>query len=155
MFSPFVVSRNRPTINYSTGFFQVGYMLSESIGDHKFRGNLQLVGEGFGSGIFAGRGDYLAGATCWLRYNFVETDWLAAPYFQVGGGFLLTDIDRSVVGQAFNFNLGTAVGFRRFDSPRCSVNLEYRFSHISNAKLGPHNLGINAHGPVLGLSWFF
>ena len=36
-----------------------------------------------------------------------------------------------------------------------SLDLEYRYQHISNANLAGHNLGINAHGPVLGISYFF
>jgi len=36
-----------------------------------------------------------------------------------------------------------------------ALNLEYRYQHISNANIGPKNLGINASGPFLGASCFF
>jgi hypothetical protein len=36
-----------------------------------------------------------------------------------------------------------------------SVNLEYRYQHISNANLAHRNLGVNAHGPMLAVSFFF
>jgi hypothetical protein len=35
------------------------------------------------------------------------------------------------------------------------LNLECRYQHISNANTGKHNLGINAIGPLLGVSYFF
>jgi opacity protein-like surface antigen len=66
-----------------------------------------------------------------------------------------TDIDRGLVGQPFNFSLDLGVGLRYFVTRRWSINLEYRFQHISNADLGQRNIGINAQGPVLGISCFF
>jgi len=105
--------------------------------------------------VFNGTGTYVAGATAWLRYNFVPARSRLLPYAQAGAGFVFTDIDRNLLGQDFNFNLGLGVGFRYLISERWSLSLEYRYQHISNANLAHRNVGINAHGPVLGLSFFF
>lgn len=65
------------------------------------------------------------------------------------------DIDHRYDGMNFNFNVDGAAGLRYFITPQVSLNLEYRFQHISNANLGRHNLGLNAEGPVLAVSWLF
>ena len=63
-----------------------------------------------------------------------------------------TDIDHGIVGQPFNFNLDLGFGVRYFLGRNWSLSLEYRYQHISNAGLNKHNLGINADGPILGVS---
>jgi lipid A 3-O-deacylase len=155
LFSPIGHPKNRPTVNYALGEVQFGLMLTDPGGPGIFRGNLEFVPEAFGASIYDGRGNYLAGGTVWFRYNFIPPDWRVIPYVQAGGGGVLTDIDRRYVGEHFNFNLGAAAGFRFFICPRSTVNLEYRYQHISNANLGRRNIGVNAHGPVLSFSWFF
>jgi hypothetical protein len=155
LFSPFVATRNRPSINYTITELQFGYMLTDVKEAGWLRGNFEILADGFGSGVLKGIGTYAVGATTWLRYNFVPPRCRLAPYAQAGAGFVLTDIDRRVVGQEFNFNLDLAVGLRYFIRPDWSVGLEYRYQHISNADLGRHNIGVNAHGPVLGVSYFF
>ena len=155
MFSPFLATQNRPTINYTLSEFQLGYMLTDVKHSGWFRGNFQIAGEGFAGGVFEGEGGYVSGLTVWLRYNFVPKDWRVVPYAQAGMGLTFTDIDRNMVGETFNFNLDLGVGARCFIAHNWSVNLEYRYQHISNANIGRRNVGINAHGPMLGLSYFF
>ena len=65
------------------------------------------------------------------------------------------DIPHQYDGKDFNFNLDFGVGCRYFISRRCSLNAEYRLQHISNADLWDHNIGINATGAALGVSFFF
>ncbi len=155
LFSPFIATHDRPIINYTITEIQVGYMLTQFKDDGLFRGNLELVGEGFGSGIFDGSGSFIAGCTLWGRYNFVRPGWRFVPFLQAGGGLTSTDIDHSIVGQPFNFNLDIGVGTRYFINQRWCLNIEYRYQHISNADTGRHNIGINADGPVVGVSYFF
>lgn len=155
LFSPVGSPRNRPEINYAVTGVQLGWMLGGIHGSGVLRGNFEVVGEGFGSAVYEGPGSYIAGATAWLRYNFVPAGWRFVPYVQGGAGVVSTDIDRGLVGQPFNFNLDLGVGVRYFVAPRWSVSLEYRFQHISNANLGKTNVGINSQGPILGVSYFF
>ena len=130
-------------------------MLGGVKGTGWWRGNFEVVGEGFGSGIYEGPGSYIAGATVWLRYNFVRPTCRLVPYVQAGAGLTSTDIDRGLVGEPFNFNLELGVGVRYFLSERWALALEYRYQHISNANIGAENVGINAQGPILGVSFLF
>ncbi|MGA2863966.1 MAG: acyloxyacyl hydrolase [Verrucomicrobiota bacterium] len=156
LFSPFLATRNRPTIDYTISELQVGYMLRDLKGPGWLRGNVELAGEGFGGGSFQSQGSYVAGATGWLRYNFVpRPGWRLIPYAQGGAGITWTDLDRRMAGQDFNFNLDLGVGFRYLISRHWCLNLEYRFQHISNANLNRRNIGLNANGPLLGVSYFF
>src|SRR5690349_11237732 len=155
LFSPVIATYQRPTINYTITSLQFGTMLSELKGTGWLRGNFELAGEGFGSAIFQGPGGYIAGITLWGRYNFVRPDWRFVPFVQVGAGLTATDINRGVVGQTFQFNLDIGIGTRYFLAGHWSVNLECRYQHVSNANTGKHNLGINAIGPLLGVSYFF
>ena len=77
------------------------------------------------------------------------------PFAQAGAGLTCSDVNRVLTGQNFNFNLDLGVGARYFVTRNCSVNLEYRYQHISNAKLSSRDLGVNAQGPILGISFFF
>src|SRR5216684_2413409 len=105
LFSPFLATGGRPTINYTITEVQFGYMLSDVKGHGWLRGNFELVGEGFGSAIFEGSGSFIAGITVWMRYNFAPPGWRLVPFAQAGMGLTSTDIDHKYVGQPFNFNL--------------------------------------------------
>src|SRR6266853_4294075 len=104
LFSPFLATGGRPTINYTITEVQFGYMLSDVKGHGWLRGNFELVGEGFGSAIFEGSGSFIAGITVWMRYNFAPPGWRLVPFAQAGMGLTSTDIDHKYVGQPFNFN---------------------------------------------------
>lgn len=155
LFSPFVATSGRPTVNYAAGLAQLGFMLTDLNNTGLWRGNFELLGEGFAGGIFEGRGTYIANASLFLRYNIALPRWKLAPYVQAGAGLSLLDVDRRIFGQSFNFGLTGAFGTRYFISEKTTVNVEARFQHFSNAGMSSHNLGINAQGVVLSMSWFF
>jgi len=155
LFSPFAAIRNRPTLNYTLSELQLGYMLTDAAGPSLWRGNWEIASGAFGGTAFDGVGDDIAGATVWLRYNFVPRQSRFAPYLHAGAGLTYSDINRRLVGQDFNFNLELGAGVRYRLSSHWSVNLEYRYQHISNANLADRNLGVNAHGPMLAVSFFF
>jgi opacity protein-like surface antigen len=154
-FSPFAATKHRPTHDYALAVFDVGYMLCDVKEWGFARGNVEFLGELFGGGVFVGRGNYVSGFTLSGRYNFVQRDWKLVPYGQIGVGAGLTDIDKRVIGQVFQFNIDAAVGARYFIKPNLSLNAEYRYQHLSNANSGPKNIGVNAQGAMLGASWFF
>jgi len=155
MFSPFAATRGRPVINYTLSELQAGYMLADIRDRGWLRGNAEVVADVFGGAAFQGKGDYLAGGTCWLRYNFVPPGWQWIPFVQGGLGLTAAQMDHRLLGETFNFNLNLGVGTRYFISPHWSLNLEYRYQHISNANISRDNIGINAHGPICGVSYFF
>lgn len=155
LFSPFVATDNRPTVNYQLTELTLGYMLTRVHGSSFWRGNVEVAASAFGGPIFEGQGSYVAGFAVWGRYNFVPRSGHFVPFLQVGMGLTDTDVDRRLEGQNFNFNLNLGLGTRYFISRDWSVNLEYRYQHISNANLSSRNVGVNADGPVLSLSCFF
>jgi opacity protein-like surface antigen len=154
MFSPFITHLGRPTLNYELTEIRLGYMLTDVRGSNFWRGNVEVAGSVFGGPIINGQGSYVAGATAWMRYNFVPGAGHFVPFVQAGAGLTSID-DRELVGQDFNFNLNLGAGARYFFRPDWSVNLEYRYQHISDANLTPHNLGVDAGGPMFSISHFF
>jgi opacity protein-like surface antigen len=155
LFSPVFATGGRPTANYTQSGLQLGYMLTDPVRVGFLRGNLEFAGEGFGGAIFNGEGSYVSGGTLWLRGNLVSEHSRFVPYIQAGAGLTATDVNRELTGQTFNFNLDLGAGVRYFVTRNCSVNLEFRYQHISNAKLSDKDLGVNACGPMLGISFFF
>ncbi len=155
LFSPVGTPKDRPVINYTITTLQLGYMLTDVGGPGILRGNFEVAGDVFASKVFIGPGSYIAGGTVWIRYNFVPAGWRIIPYLEGGAGLTTTDIDRSYVGQPFNFNLDIAAGLRFFVAKNWSVNLSCQYQHISNANTGNKNVGINSYGPILGVSYFF
>lgn len=156
LFSPVFAKNGRPVVNYGGLSAQLGYMLTSADVSDGWGGNFEILAGLFGAGIFhAEKGNYVAETTFSLRYNFVPPRCKLVPYLQLGAGVTFMDADQSLFGQVLNFNSGGAIGLRYFIKPRCSLNAEYHFEHISNARMSEENLGINAHGGVLSVSWFF
>ena len=155
LFSPMVVTQGRPTVDYTFGYAQLGFMVTEIAGSGILRGNLELAPEFFAAGIYENTGHYIVGGTLYIRYNFIQPGWRLIPYFQCGGGSVYTDMSHIYDGMNYNFNVGGSAGLRYLFTRHCSMNIEYRFQHISNANLWSRNVGENTGGPVVGLSYFF
>lgn len=77
------------------------------------------------------------------------------PHVSAGGGAEATNFDQRLLGENFNFNLDISVGVKYFIASQWALDLECRYQHLSNARLANHDVGINAVGPMLGLSYFF
>ncbi len=159
MFSPIGNDVERPVVNWVEGDLRLGYMLTKIHGDDflggVLRGNVELVGEAWGGGIYEETGSYVAGGTIWGRYNFIPKEASLVPYVQVGVGGEMMDIDHHLDGHEFNFNVCAAGGLRYFLRPNLALTAELLFRHLSNANTADHNIGINAMGPSVGISWFF
>ena len=155
MFSPIGADKDRPTENYTLSGLQFAWMLTDVRGPGFLRGNLELPLEAMGGKVFNGKGSYMVGGTIWIRYNFIQPNWRVVPYLQLGAGAEATDMDEKLVGQTFNFNLDIGVGTRCFVAEKWAVNLECRYQHLSNGRLAKHDLGVNAVGPMIGVSYFF
>jgi lipid A 3-O-deacylase len=159
MFSPIGNDEGRPVVNWVEGDVQLGYMLTSIHGDDFLggilRGNVELVGEAWGAGIYEETGSYIAGGTIWGRYNLIPKGAPLVPYLQVGIGGEMMDINHQYDGHEFNFNVCGAGGTRYFLRPNLALNAELRLRHLSNANTADHNIGINALGPIVGISWFF
>jgi lipid A 3-O-deacylase len=155
MFSPIGADHNRSTENYALSGLQFGWMLSDVGGGGWLRGNWEVSLEAMGGAVFAGKGSYIAGGTLWARYNFIPQNWCVAPYLQAGLGAEGTDMDPRLIGETFNFNLDVAAGMRCFMTRTWALDLEFRYQHISNGTIAKHDIGINAVGPMLGVTYLF
>ena len=130
-------------------------MLTDADAGGWLRGNWEISLEAMGGEVFSGKGSYIVGGTLWFRYNFVQPNWRVVPYLQAGGGAEALDMDRNLIGETFNFNLDVAAGMRCFVARNWALDLECRYQHLSNAKISNHDIGINAVGPMIGVSYFF
>jgi len=155
MFSPIGADKGRPTVDYTLSGLQLGWMVTDVHASGWLRGNLEIAGEVIGGAVYQGRGNYIAGGTAWARYNFVHAGWRLVPYIDAGAGAEATDMDSRLIGERFNFNLNVGVGTRCFIAQNWSINVECLYQHISNAKLSSRDIGINAVGPMVSLSYFF
>ncbi len=152
-------SRQRPELNTVDGAARLGWMLFDPSGTNFLRGNLELMVEVAGGGIVSGPGNVLTDVALLFRYNFVQPGAKFVPYIQLGGGGSYNDAyhdqEQRLLGQAFEFNLQSAIGVRYLFSDRCGAFLEGGWRHNSNAGLASRNLGLNQFGGLLGVSLFY
>jgi hypothetical protein len=158
--SPVGIGPNTKAFNYSMHNLRFGWILNEPRWNgHPLDGAVEVIAEISGSAVFEGAGSYLIGPSFHLRYNFTQPDWKIIPYVQIGAGFTFTDAyqDRSqrAIGQELEFTPQSSVGFRYLIDSQWSVDAEFIYHHISNAGLADRNLGINALGGMVGVSYFF
>ena len=81
-----------------------------------------------------------------LRFGRVQ------PFLTAGGGFLY--FNRQVFrATRFNFTAQLGAGVQLFMSRHRTIDLVYRYHHISNANLGPYNPGMDSHLLLVGVSF--
>jgi lipid A 3-O-deacylase len=152
-------SEVRPRIVDIGGAVRLGWMLTDVSSEGWCRGNWEFLAEIYGAGIVEGPGDVFVAATILLRYNFVQENSRWVPYFQFGGGGIYSDAHEDqiqrAIGSEYSFNLQGGFGLRYLCNDRCAVYIEALYRHISNAGLGDRNLGTNAVGGFVGVSYFF
>ncbi len=156
-------SAARPTLDDVDAHMRVGWMLNDPMLNEWlggiFRGNIELLADAFAGGIVRGPGNYLAGMSLLLRYNYLQPGWKLVPYHQFGIGFAYSDVHEDVtqrlLGQEFEFNLQCGIGVRYLLSDRSALYVEGSWRHISNAGLANRNAGLNSLGVQLGVSYFW
>jgi lipid A 3-O-deacylase len=148
-----------PSIDLAVASVRLGRMLSNPRGTGFFAGNYELLGEIFGGGIFQGPGKVEAGATLFIRYNFIQPQARIVPYMQIGGGGIYTDISeresRGLVSLPLNFNLQGDGGLRFMLNRRDFLLLEAGYRHVSNASIKLPNRGVDSVGGEVGVGFFF
>ena len=152
--------KERVSVDNVVDSVRFGIMLYNPNGTSLLRGNFEFVSEIFGGAIFHGPGNVVAGASIFLRYNFIQPGSRLVPYFQFGGGGVYTDIahgeaSSNAISQNYNFNLQWILGLRYLINPKWSLNLEGSYRHISNAGLSDPNYGIDQLGGALGVGYSF
>jgi hypothetical protein len=150
----------RPDMGYAIGAIRGGLMLSTPASTGILRGNFEVLAEVFGGGIFSGPGDELVGLDLYFRYNFVQPCAKIVPFIQVGGGGVYSDaahddpIQRNI-GSDFSFVLEAEIGVRYHIRKNLAITTGFEYRHISNAGTADRNVGLNALGGLIGISWFF
>lgn len=148
-----------PDISYSLSTYRLGYMLNSPSGDAWWRGNTELIVEGFFGSVFEGPGDFLGGANLALRYNFVPAGSPWVPYVQAGAGGFFNDIHRDqkqdLIGKAWELNLQGSVGVRYLLWEHWAVSLEGGYQRAVSPGSSSRNAGLDAIGAQIGLSRFF
>jgi hypothetical protein len=150
---------NRISYHYADTELRFGWMLCSPHGSGLLRGNLEVLAELGGGGIFEGPGSEFGTAGALLRYNFVQPSARFVPYIQGGAAAFVSDISQDKtqedVGGTFEADLRAGIGTRFLICPGWSLNTELFFEHISNGDTETRNVGINALGGLLGVSRSF
>ena len=88
---------------------------------------------------------------CW-RFTASEK---VRPYLFGGGGFLYTNAEIPGLGSKYNGNYQGGAGILYRLGPEYSLNLEYRFHHISNLNTVEPNDPLNSSKFLIGLTALF
>ena len=130
--------------------------LTDPVGDGWYRGQVSIGAEvvyiQFNEPVLT----HGIGFTPKIKYSFVALDQVR-PYVEFAGGPFWTDLGGKIPEESsrFNFVLTAGFGLSWFISPQTSLNVGYRFHHISNAGTRYPNLGLNASLPFGGFSFYF
>lgn len=149
------VSSSHQTHDMALAKIHYGWIFSDVLGeDHFYRGNWEMLGEGFGGAQFHPRTAYVTGASLIFRYDFATgTRWI--PFADVGAGVSATDIGRPDLSTIFEFNVQGGAGVNYFWRDNSAITFQYRYFHLSNAGIKSPNAGVNTSMFYLGMSWFF
>ncbi len=88
-----------------------------------------------------------------LKWNFA-TRGRIVPYFELSGGVLYSNHDVPANTNNLNFTPSAAFGTHILKE-KYNWSVEFRYLHISNAGLDPHNSGVNTVQVRLGIGRFF
>lgn len=137
---------------YATPRWGIG--ISDPLGGRSwYRGNFEFLLEGTFLYMFEPKSGIAGGIAPGLRYNFL-TDTRLIPFFFAGVGFIALDADLDRQSDGLNFILQSGVGLHYFISQQTALTGEWRFHHISNARIHDKNAGINSSLFMLGVTFF-
>ena len=133
-----------------------GVVVTDPIGASWYRGQITVGGEVQFNQYVEPLSAYLMALTPTAKYTFLASDRLR-PYVEIGAGIVWTDLADRIPekGSQFNFNLQAGAGLSYFVLPTASIDVTYRFQHISNAGTAQPNKGIDAGLVLVGISKFF
>lgn len=94
----------------------------------------------------------LSGTIGYRRY-FLQRGSTALAY-DFGMGLTWFDGKFGLLGTKTNFTEFVGVTFQHAIGPASALNIEYRFSHTSNAGTATPNLGVNASSVAVGVAWY-
>jgi lipid A 3-O-deacylase len=130
--------------------------ITDSLGSNWYRGQVSVGAELLAFETSEPVTGYGVGIAPKLQYTFVGLDRLR-PYLEGGGGPLWTDLGGQVPEQPgeFNFVVWGGAGCSWLLTPHWTMNVGYRFVHISNGGTRTPNSGLNFGLPFAGISYSF
>lgn len=133
-----------------------GMVLSEPVGEDWYQGQVIVGAEVVYIQFQRPLLTHGVGFTPKIKYLFHGTHGIR-PYVEFAGGPFYTDLAGRIPEESsrLNFVLTAGGGISWFLSPQLSLNVGYRFHHISNAGTRLPNLGLNASLPFGGFSFYF
>jgi hypothetical protein len=151
------LKRNQPTKQEGVAFMPSWMItLTEPIGDSWYRGQVSVGAEmvyiQFQEPILT----HGIGFNPKIKYTFAALDRIR-PYAEFAGGPFWTDLGGKIPEESSRFNFIVTAGFgvSYFLTDRATLNVGYRFHHISNGGTHYPNIGLNASLPFGGFSFFF
>jgi hypothetical protein len=148
-----------PTFNYVPVSIRQGVMLT-CPEDHWWgHGNYECLFDTTGAAITSSYGNWFAGPSFYLRANWVTPGSCVVPYFQLGTGAVWNDAFKDqgqrAIGEGLEFYQHVELGLKYFVAPNMSLDVEGGLQHLSNGGLAHRNLGVNALGATVGLTYYF
>lgn len=97
---------------------------------------------------------YFAGLSALARYHFLSLGRFV-PYAELAAGAGGTNLETREIRSDFAFLLFGGVGASYFITDQTALYAGYRFTHVSNGNTSSPNRGFEAHGGVVGVSFYF
>jgi opacity protein-like surface antigen len=129
------------------------FLSNETGGSAWYRGRHQLIVEVPLHYVGTPEQVPMAGITFLACWNFTASKTIT-PYIFAGGGLIYTNLDVPELGRRLNGTIQEGIGAHYFLSKDTSIDLSYRFHHISNAGTAKPNGPLNSSKVFLGVSFF-
>ena len=130
-----------------------GHFLSEEVGKSWYRGRHEIIVELPLHYVISPETTPMVGITFLASWVFTASKTMT-PYIFGGGGLIYTNLDVPELGKNLNGSVQVGTGFHYFLKKNTSLNLSYRFHHISNAGTGTPNEPLNSSKFLFGISFF-
>jgi hypothetical protein len=132
---------------------QYGYLITEERGKSWYKWRHELLIELPFYYVQHPESAIMTGINFLANWNFTASDKLV-PYVSVGGGPMYTNLDIPGLGRELNGNYQAGVGIHYFIEKYMSIDINYRFHHISNASTADPNEPLNSSKILFGVSFF-
>lgn len=149
-------SNDSPNYDVHPLYLELGWKLNDKIGLSDHKGVLRFVWEPVANIITNPDQGVEVGSVFNTKYSYPIFDNMTA-FVSAGAGPIYLSIDTYEQGSAgFNFIDQGSAGVQYFISDDKSINLTYKFRHISNAGIGGGpNAGYNTQGVTAGISLYY
>ncbi len=130
-----------------------GYFLSGEVGQSWYKGRHEILFEIPVHLVVSPETAIITGVNFLACWNFTAPEKIA-PYVFAGGGPIYTNLNVPELGSEFNGGYQAGLGFHYFINGNTSIDLSYRFHHISNAGTAEPNGPLNSSKILFGISFF-